>query len=156
MWRDNPTWGEDRIAGELAKFGYRVSPRTVAKYRPAGLKRQRGQRWTTFIRNHLYETWACDFFVVVTARFRVLYAFVVLSLGAAPLGASWSDRTPQRWMGRAAYRRGDRRRGPGAAFSRPRPRLHLRERIPLAHSRSRPAPAATPPRTPQRTPFASE
>jgi hypothetical protein len=34
MWRENPTWGEDRIAGELAKLGYRVSPRTVAKYRP--------------------------------------------------------------------------------------------------------------------------
>jgi putative transposase len=81
MWRENPTWGEDRIAGELAKLGYRVSPRTVAKYRPAGLRRQRGQRWMTFIRNHLDETWACDFFVIVTARFRVLYVFVVLSLG---------------------------------------------------------------------------
>jgi transposase InsO family protein len=80
MWRQNTTWGEDRIAGELAKLGYRVSPRTVAKYRPAGLRRQRGQRWMTFIHNHLDETWACDFFVVVTDRFRVLYVFVVLSL----------------------------------------------------------------------------
>ena len=81
MWRDNPTWGEDRIAGELAKLGYGADSRTVAKYRPAGLARGRGQRWTTFIRNHLQETWACDFLVVVTARFRILYVFVVLSLG---------------------------------------------------------------------------
>jgi len=60
MWRDNLTWGEDRIAGELAKLGYRVSPRTVARYRPSGLRRGRGQRWMTFVRNHLDETWACD------------------------------------------------------------------------------------------------
>jgi len=64
-----------------AKLGYKVDSRTVAKYRPAGLSRGRGQRWATFIRNHLQETWACDFFVLVTARFRVLYVFVVLSLG---------------------------------------------------------------------------
>jgi len=81
MWRDNPTWGQQIIAAELAKLGYQVSPRTVAKYRPAGLDRQRGQRWNTFIRNHLHETWACDFFLILTARFRVLYVFVVLSLG---------------------------------------------------------------------------
>ena len=35
----------------------------------------------TFIRNHLDQTWACDFFVVITASFRVLYVFIVLSLG---------------------------------------------------------------------------
>ena len=80
MWRDNATWGEDMICGELAKLGYRVSPRTVAKYRPSGLARGRGQRWSTFIGNHLQETWARDYFTIVTARFRVLYVFVVLSL----------------------------------------------------------------------------
>jgi len=31
MWRENRLWGENRIAGELAKLGWRVSPRTVAK-----------------------------------------------------------------------------------------------------------------------------
>jgi hypothetical protein len=80
MWRDNLTWGQKRIAGELAKLGYRVSPRTVARYRPSGLARQRGQRWVTFVRNHLHQTWASDFFTVVTARFQVLYVFVVISL----------------------------------------------------------------------------
>ena len=57
-----------------------VSPRTVAKYRPSNLDRQRGQHWTTFIRNQLNETWASDFLVHVTGRFRVLYV-LVLSLG---------------------------------------------------------------------------
>jgi len=68
MWRENPTWGQQIIAAELAKLGYQISPRTVAKYRPSNLDRQRGQRWTTFIRNQLNETWACDFFVLGTAR----------------------------------------------------------------------------------------
>jgi putative transposase len=81
MWRENPTWGQQIIAAELAKLGYQISPGTVAKYRPSNLDRQRGQRWTTFIRNHLHETWGCDFFVLVTGKFRLLYVFVVLSLG---------------------------------------------------------------------------
>jgi len=57
MWRDNPTWGQKIISAELAKLGYQIALRTVAKYRPSGLDRQRGQRWATFIRNHLHETW---------------------------------------------------------------------------------------------------
>jgi hypothetical protein len=81
MWRCNPTWGQKVISAELAKPGYNGGSRTVAKYRPSSLDRQRGQRWATFIRNHLPEIWACDFFILVTGRFRVLYVFVVLSLG---------------------------------------------------------------------------
>jgi len=34
FWKENPLWGENRIAAELGKLGYNVSPRTVAKYRP--------------------------------------------------------------------------------------------------------------------------
>jgi hypothetical protein len=98
MWRENPTWGQQIIAAELAKLGYRVSPRTVAKYRPTGLDRRRGQRWSTFIRNHLHETWACDFFVIVTARFRVLYVFVVLSLGRRTIvHAGVTEHPSARW-----------------------------------------------------------
>ena len=62
MWRENRLWGENRIAGELAKLGWRVSPRTVAKYRPKHLGRGRGQHWRTFLRNHASQVWACDFF----------------------------------------------------------------------------------------------
>ena len=40
MARENPTWGEERIANELLlKLGLRVSPRTVRKYLPKRLDR---------------------------------------------------------------------------------------------------------------------
>jgi transposase InsO family protein len=84
MARDNPTWGQERIANELLlKLGLRVSPRTVRKYMPKRLNHSRGkrvpsQRWLTFVRNHAQAIVACDFCVVVTATFRVLYVFVVI------------------------------------------------------------------------------
>jgi transposase InsO family protein len=84
MARENPTWGQERIANELLlKLGLRVSPRTVRKYLPRRLDRgaaHRGssQRWRTFIRNHARAIVACDFCVVVTASFRLLLVFVVL------------------------------------------------------------------------------
>jgi len=40
-----------------------------------------GQKWSTFVRNHLSQTWAVDWFTIVTLRFQVLYAFVILDLG---------------------------------------------------------------------------
>ena len=45
--------------------------------RPPG--RPRGdQRWSTFLRNHAKAIVACDFFVTVTATFRLLYVLVVI------------------------------------------------------------------------------
>ena len=82
--RDNPTWGQERIANELLlKLGLRVSPRTVRKYMPKRLDHGRGQRmpsqrWRTFVRNHAQAVVACDFCVVVTATFRLLSVFVVM------------------------------------------------------------------------------
>jgi hypothetical protein len=35
----------------------------------------------TFVRNHAQAMLASDFFVVVTARFRVLYVFVIMEVG---------------------------------------------------------------------------
>jgi transposase InsO family protein len=81
MATENPLWGEERIADELlVKLGLRVSPRTVRKYmpvRPPGYPRG-DQRWSTFLRNHAKAIIACDFFVAVTATFRMLYVFVVI------------------------------------------------------------------------------
>jgi putative transposase len=84
MARENPTWGQERIANELRlKLGLRVSPRTVRKYLPKRLDwgsggRVQPQRWRTFVRNHAQAIVACDFCVVVTATFRLLYVFVVM------------------------------------------------------------------------------
>jgi transposase InsO family protein len=85
MARANPTWGEERIANELRlKLGLAVSPRTIGRYlrhvRPPRGRRP-SQRWATFVRNHATAVLACDFFVTVTASFRVLYVFVVLDVG---------------------------------------------------------------------------
>ncbi len=84
MARDNPIWGQERIASELLlKLGLQVSPRAVAKYmpkRPPGQPRG-DQRWSTFLTNHAKAIIACDFFVAVTATFRVLYVFVVIEHG---------------------------------------------------------------------------
>jgi putative transposase len=78
MAHQNQTWGEERIAAELLlKLGIRVSPRTVRRYMPTDVgpgKRVPSQRWMTFVRNHAQAIVACDFFIVVTASFRVLYA----------------------------------------------------------------------------------
>ncbi len=92
MARDNVTWGEERIAAELLlKLGIRVSPRTVRRYMDRGGGREgdrcwvTGQRWATFVRNHAQALVACDFCVVVTATFRILYVFVALEVGSRRL-----------------------------------------------------------------------
>jgi putative transposase len=69
MARENPSWGEERIANELLlKLGLRVSPRTIRKYLPmlpaAPPGRPRSdQRWATFLKNHARVIIACDFCV---------------------------------------------------------------------------------------------
>jgi len=39
------------------------------------------QRWLTFVHYHAKVIVACDFFVVITATFRVLYVFVLMEVG---------------------------------------------------------------------------
>ena len=84
MTLENPTWGEERIANELfLKLGLQVSPRTVRKYMPERTDDgpegwHADQRWSTFVRNHADSIVACDFFVSVTATFKILYVFVVI------------------------------------------------------------------------------
>jgi putative transposase len=88
MAAENPLWGEERIANELlVKLGIRVSPRTVRRYmpkRPSGQPRG-DQRWSTFLKNHAKAILACDFFVAVTATFRLLYVFAVIEHGTRRL-----------------------------------------------------------------------
>jgi putative transposase len=84
MVEENPTWGQGRVADELAlKLGIRVSPRTVGAYWPnqPDSRDPSSQRWNTFVRNHARSMLACDFLVVVTAGFRQLYVFVLMEIG---------------------------------------------------------------------------
>ena len=84
MVEENPTWGQGRVADELAlKLGILVSPRTVGTYWPnqPGARGPSSQRWSSFVRNHTRSLLACDFLVVVTVGFRQLYVFVLMEIG---------------------------------------------------------------------------
>ena len=62
----------------MLKIGLELSQATVAKY----MVRQRrppSQTWRTFLRNHMKNMVAADFFVVSTVFFELLYVFVILS-----------------------------------------------------------------------------
>ena len=87
MVRENPTWGQARIADELfLKLGVKVSPRTVRAYWPSPKlptwPRPASQSWQTFIHNHAEAIVACDFMVAITARFRVLYVLLLIEIGS--------------------------------------------------------------------------
>ena len=77
--------------GELLKLGIRVGKRTVQRHMRAARPSQPGeggQAWATFLRNHAYQTWACDFLQVVDLGVRSLFAFVIVELAHA--GSSMS------------------------------------------------------------------
>jgi len=79
----NRLWGADRIRGELLKLDIRISKRTIQRYlRQARPPRCSGQAWSTFLRNHAGDIWACDFLPVTDLRFRSLYAFFIVALGS--------------------------------------------------------------------------
>ena len=77
MSRENPTWGAPRILSELLLLNHVVAESTVAKYM---IRRPKppSQTWRTFLKNHVSQIAAADFFTVATITFRVLYVFVVL------------------------------------------------------------------------------
>jgi putative transposase len=78
MAQVNPRWGAPRIHGELLKLGIDVCEATVAKY--MGRPRQPpSQTWHTFLRNHLGQIVAADFFVVPTLTYRLVFVLVLLA-----------------------------------------------------------------------------
>jgi len=79
----NRLWGAERIRGELLKLDIRVAKSTIQRYlREARPPRRAGQPWTTFLRNHAGDIWACDFLPVTDLLFRPVFAFVVIALGS--------------------------------------------------------------------------
>src|SRR5229473_7740265 len=76
---EGPNWGQARVASELSED---YVSRTVRAYWPSEpdrrSRRTASQHWQKFVRNHARSILACDFLVVVTARFRVLYVFVIM------------------------------------------------------------------------------
>ena len=78
MSAENPRWGAERIRGELLKLGIRVSKRTVQKYMGSPRGRGDGQRWSTFLKNHV--TWVCDFVQSYDIAFRQVFVLFFLDL----------------------------------------------------------------------------
>jgi putative transposase len=79
MARENPTWGSERIRGELRKLEIAVSKRSVQQYRRRGPARPPSQSWRTFLANHRPSIWAADLFTVQTLTFRTLYVLLFLA-----------------------------------------------------------------------------
>ena len=85
MSLENWLWGAPRIHGELLKLGFAVAQSTVAKYMARTDGSSSGQRWGTFLRNHLPHIAAMDLFVVPTIGFNLLYVLVVVRLAQREL-----------------------------------------------------------------------
>jgi putative transposase len=84
--RENPRWGYQRIVGELAGIGVRVSATTVAKIlRQAALPPASARArlsWRRFLRAHAESMLACDFFTVETLWLGRLYVLFFIALGS--------------------------------------------------------------------------
>ena len=74
---ENPLWAAPRIHGELLKLGIGVSEAAVSKYM-ARHPKPPSQTWRTFLENHVGCLVSIDLFVVPTATFGLLFAFIVL------------------------------------------------------------------------------
>jgi putative transposase len=82
--RENPSWGYQRIAGELIKLNYRLSPSTVKRLlAAAGLEpapRRGALSWRLFLRRQAASMLASDFFTVETVALRRLYVLFFIEL----------------------------------------------------------------------------
>ncbi len=105
--RENPRWGYQRIAGELAKLGLCVSPSTVrrllagARLGPA--PRTSGPKWREFLRAQAASIVACDFFTVETAFLRRYYVLFFIELQTRRVHLAGATVHPSgRWVAQQA------------------------------------------------------
>src|SRR5262249_62425075 len=69
----------------LLKVGFTLAQSTVAKYMAKKGAPRSGQRWGTFLHNHMPQIAAIDLFIVPTIGFRLLYALVIVRLARREL-----------------------------------------------------------------------
>jgi putative transposase len=77
MAKENPTWGYQRIRGELLRLGVQVSATairtTLRRHRLDPAPRRAATSWQAFLRRQAAGIVACDFFTVDTIWLRRLY-----------------------------------------------------------------------------------
>jgi len=78
MANENPKWGAPRIHGELMKLGFNICESTVQRYLPKKGKRNNGQNWKTFLKNHSKEIISIDFLTIPTINFKLMYVLVII------------------------------------------------------------------------------
>jgi putative transposase len=82
--RENPTWGYQRIKGELLRLGVRVSATairtTLRRHRLDPAPRRTTTTWRAFLRQQATGIVACDFFTVETVSLRRLYVLFFIEL----------------------------------------------------------------------------
>jgi putative transposase len=88
MASENHLWGQRRIQAELARLGFQVSARSIAKYRRRPWDGEPSPSWPAFLKRHASAIWACDFLCVQTILFRTLCS----SWSITPAGQSSASR----------------------------------------------------------------
>jgi len=100
--RENPRWGYQRIAGELGKLGFGLSPSTVRRLlASAGLEpapRRPELSWRSFLRRQAATMLACDFFTIETVTLRRLYVLFFIEVGSRSPRRLYDE--PDRGLGR--------------------------------------------------------
>ena len=100
MAKENKLWGAEHIRGELLKLGIHVSKRTIQKYmRNVRETNPSGQKWLTFVHNHMDQIWACDFLQTYDIFFQTIFAFFIVELGSRKVIRFAVTRSPSRqWV----------------------------------------------------------
>ena len=70
---------------ELARLGFWVCARTVARYMRRPYSGLPSPGWRQFLTQHSAEIWACDLFTVQTVWFQTLYVFFIIHHGSREL-----------------------------------------------------------------------
>ena len=104
--RENPRWGYQRIQGELAKLGLRVSATAIrtllGRHGLGPAPRRGGVSWRVFLRQQAAGILACDFFTVETVWLKTLYVLFFIELGSRRVHLGGCTANPERRLGHPA------------------------------------------------------